>query len=323
MTERKEKPPLRPEICDMLERFAAQLSAAGMKEPTRPCYDLDRQRRFYRETTELTAFVVNLHGGESGVEVVCGYASTAFTRMKNDENALLWRGVDDESINIRERFVVRDSADEVAAFEAISAMYEAYRAVEKDELLRLAKEKRKQWLELFAVRLKPLGFRKKGNMWTRQLEEGYLLRFEAQKSAYADSYYFNIFIGREESRSLGECYDKRVSPTKDYPADWQLLSEDVWVRFAEDVVENHLLPVINAPLSELGKQPDVWEKCHCNRDKCPVCWVEKNCWEATGAPRPSKNPWRQLLGCENVTAVINGQLVKLSAEQIAELAKED
>ena len=36
-------------------------------------------------------------------------------------------------------------ANENGTLQAISAMYEAYRAVEKDELLRLAKEKRKQW----------------------------------------------------------------------------------------------------------------------------------------------------------------------------------
>lgn len=322
MAERKEKPPLRPEICAMLERFAAQLRDAGMKEPTKPILETDRCRYFYRETTELTAFVVNLYGFEDRVEIVYGYASTAFTRMKNDENALLWYGVDSGSINIRSKAVIYSREDEAAAAQAIGAMYAAYRTVEKEELLQLTKEKRKQWIQLFAVRLKPLGFRKKGNVWTYKLGEDYLLRFDAQKSMYADEYYFNIMIGRANTDVYGDCYYERFSPTEDNPVDWQTLGEEVWIAFIDDMVENHLRPVIDAPLSEIGKQPHIWEKCHCDRDKCRHCWVEKNYWEATGAPRRT-NPWKLMLGCTDVTAVINGQLVKLTVEQIAELAKKE
>jgi hypothetical protein len=100
------------------------------------------------------------------------------------------------------------------------------------------------------------------------------------------------------------------------------MSEAESITFIDDVVENHLLPVINTPLSELGKHPCVWDGCLCERNKCSACWVEKNYWEATGSPRRI-NPWKLMLGCTDVTAIVNGQKVKLTAEQVAELAKKE
>ena len=44
----KEKPAPTPEIAAMLERFSAQLCAAGMKEPTKLRYDSARRHCFQR-----------------------------------------------------------------------------------------------------------------------------------------------------------------------------------------------------------------------------------------------------------------------------------
>ncbi len=37
--------------------------------------------------------------------------------------------------------------------------------------------------------------------------------------------------------------------------------------------------MLETPLPELGRQPEICSGCICNRQKCGYCWVEKNLWE--------------------------------------------
>ena len=93
------------DILEKMNRFRASLLRCGMREPTK------RQSKFwhwlfYHPVTDLTAFVVNLRAKKSSIEIVYGYASTAFTRRAGDEKALLESGISDENITIREKVLL-------------------------------------------------------------------------------------------------------------------------------------------------------------------------------------------------------------------------
>ena len=273
--------PLSGEIRAKMEKYRASLLASGMQEPSKLKSSVWHWL-FYKPVTELTAFIVNLKGTDDYIEVVYGYASTAFTKMAGDENALIELGVSDKEITIRKKIVICCEADEVFARNHIAQMYERYLQTSKDELLIEAKAKRKAFIQQIADRLKPMGFRKKANTWTRSLEGDYSLMFNAQKSAFSDEYYFNVYIEKNGSDIYGVCYDTRVFPGDMCPLDWQTLKKDEFEFFLNRTVVPALDQIIHTPLHELGKLPSIWSNCTCNRKKCGQCWVEKNLWEAKG-----------------------------------------
>lgn len=271
--------PISGEVQARMEQYRQQLLDAGMVEPTKRSSSLWHWF-FYRPATELTAFIVNLTGNDYCVEAAYGYASTAFTRMAGDENALIEWGVSDEDITVREKIVICDEADETAARNQIAQMYKRYLQTSKDELLNEAKTKRKAFIQQIAVKLKPMGFKKKANTWTRTLEGEYYLMFNAQKSYFSDEYYFNVYIGKNGTNAYGDCYYTRVFPGEMCPMDWQALSNEEFEFFLNRTVVPALEQIINTPLCELGKLPSIWSCCSCDRKKCELCWVEKNLWEA-------------------------------------------
>lgn len=232
---------------------------------------------FYKQVTSLTAFAVNFKRTNDGIEVIYGYASTAFTLMKGDENSLKHLGLWD--INLRETLLLTPECDESEMFVRIKKMYDEYSHVEKDELLEFVKKKRKEFINKIAIRLKPLGFKKKGNTWKRTLEGEFYLMFEAQKSTYSDEYYFNVIINTDNREFARECFYNRVFPSKLCPLDWQLFPDNELISFLDNEVLSFLSHIINTPLVTLGKDRMIWEGCTCERDECDVCWVEKNLWE--------------------------------------------
>lgn len=270
--------PLSNEIRKKMEQYRQELLDAGMLEPSKRQSSIWHWL-FYKPTTALTAFIVNLKGNDYYIEVTYGYASTAFTRMAGDEYALIERGIADEYITIREKILICDDVDETSARTQIIGMYEKYLQTEKDDLLNYAKEKRKEFIQQIADKLKPMGFKKKANTWTRALELEYSLMFNAQKSAFSDEYYFNVYIGKKGTNNYGDCYYTRVFPNDMCPMDWQALNKDEFDFFLNRTVVPALTRIINTPLKELGKSPAIWACCSCNLQKCKWCWVEKNLWD--------------------------------------------
>lgn len=271
--------PISNEIQTKMEHYRQELLDAGMLEPTKR-QSSNWHWLFYKPATTLTAFIVNLKGNDDYIGVTYGYASTAFTRMAGDEMYLAERGVEDENITIRENILICDEADERAARAQVAGMYERYLQTEKDDLLNHAKEKRKAFIRQIADKLKPMGFKKKTNTWTRALESEYYLMFNAQKSAFSDEYYFNVYIGKNGTNNYGDCYYARVFPQDMCPMDWQALNPDEFEFFLNRTVVPALEQIINTPLQELGKSPAIWACCTCNRQMCKRCWVEKNLWDA-------------------------------------------
>ena len=275
-TEMKQLP---NDIRSKMEQYRTELLTFDMREPTK-WQSSSWHWLFYKPMTELTAFVVNLQGHAFYIEVTYGYASTAFTRMAGDENALLERGVLDEYITVREKAIICDETDEAMIKGKIAKMYEAHLHTQKDDLLLFAKEKRKAFIQQIHAKLKPLGFKKKANTWTHSLTDTYYLMFDAQKSAFSDEYYFNLYIGKNGTNEYGDCYYTRIAPNGMSPMDWQALDKEEFDFFLNKSVVPELERIIATPLSELGQIASYWTGCHCNRQKCEICWMKKNLWEA-------------------------------------------
>lgn len=271
--------PIASEMRVRMERYRTELLAFGMQEPSKRKSAVWHWC-FFKQMTSLSAFIVNLIGNDQSVKLVYGYASTAFTRFHGDENALIEWGVSDEDITIREKFFVYDESDEKVAESLIRNMYNRYSQTEKDDLLICAKEKRKAFIQQIAVKLKPLGFKKKANTWTRALENEYYLMFNAQKSSFSDEYYFNVYIGKNGTDDYGDCYYTRLFPQEMCPMDWQALNCEEFEFFLDNTVVSMLEKIIRTPLVELGKDSFYWLGCYCDHKKCNYCWMEKNLWEA-------------------------------------------
>ncbi|MBQ4102570.1 MAG: DUF4304 domain-containing protein [Oscillospiraceae bacterium] len=258
-----------------IQKYKDLLLAAGFSEAK------ELPLHFFKETNSYVAFIVNIVCND-GVEICYGFSSTAFTRMSGDEMALINYGVRSEDITLREKEKITASEDEARVAQTIYEYHQRYCAVSKEELLLLAKEKRKGFVNIISDQLKPLGFKKKNSTWTYSLNENYYVSFNAQKSAYSDSYYFNIYIGLFGTNNYGDCFYTRVSPQNDV-TDWQLISKEEFLSWLHTMIETDLLPIINTPLAELGAKKDIWQGCYCKREKCQNCWVEKNLWEAKGS----------------------------------------
>ena len=267
--------PIPDDIREKLENYRTLLLAAGFFEPTRH-HSADWHWYFHRPDTDLTAFAVNLRGKDGWLEVTYGLASTAFTRMAGDENALAFYGLSDTDITLRENFLVCDDSDAETLAAQIAGFFSRYRGTEKDALLDLAREKRKAYIAQFAAALKPLGFKKKATTWTRPLDSFELI-FNLQKSAYADEYYYNIRFQPAGSRDYRRCHESRISPGT---MDWQALTAQELDFFLKRTLLPTLQKFLETPLPELGRDPKIWKCCHCDHSLCPRCWVEKNVWEA-------------------------------------------
>ena len=53
----------------------------------------------------------------------------------------------------------------------------------------------------------------------------------------------------------------------------------VIMKFLDETVVPELEKIIKTPLIELGQISSYWKGCHCTRQKCESCWMEKNLWE--------------------------------------------
>ena len=271
--------PISSTIQSTMERYRAELLEFGMQEPSKRKSSVWHWC-FFKPMTELTAFIVNLRGMDNCIEVAYGYASTAFTRFSGAENELIELGVSDENITVREKCIIYNAEDEQTARLLIADMYNRYVQIQKDDLLVFSKEKRKAFIQQIVVKLRPLGFKKKANIWTRTLEGEYYLMFGAQKSSFSDEYYFNICIGKDGLSDRGACYYTRIAPEGMYAIDWQALKREKFEVFLDNTVVPELEKIIHTPLNKLGKIPSYWAGCHCDHKKCGCCWMEKNLWEA-------------------------------------------
>ncbi len=206
------------------ENFKKLLLENGFSEAT------EHKGNFYKEMMPYTAFAVNITDYKAGLGIDYGCASTAFTRMKSNERAMITSGVYEEYFVFHRRTAVSEDEDTSALEREIREMYAQYKDLDKDALLAAGKEKRKAFISKFAVPLKSLGLRKKGNSWTLPSGEEV---FYLQKSLYSDSYYFELNGNRIQIPGFSE------------PVMWQLLDENV----LDDFIENTVVKILKSTLN--------------------------------------------------------------------------
>ena len=216
-------------------QYRDKLLAAGFSEAKQ------HYGHFFRQATEKTAFVINLDDEEYGVSVMYGFASTAF--MAGDEEWFANNGSDNDSCQVRNILSVCDERDEPNAAEIISAFYMQYKGYSKDEILALKKERQKAFLDHFTPALKPLGFRKKGAKWSKDLCNGTALSFEAQKSAYSDEYYFNVSVHDISDFYARQSYE-RVVVHDSQIYNWQLMTDEQIENLIQYALTKYVTPKI-------------------------------------------------------------------------------
>lgn len=199
---------------------------------------------FFRQATEKTAFVINLYDSDlnqadSRFAVVYGFASTALTAMTGCENHFAEYGADKESCHVRN--IIRIDDNELYAVKVIADFYNIYKDYQKDRILEVKKERRKNFLAHFAGPLKKLGFKKKGTKWTKILNEDNALSFEAQKSAFSDQYYFNVSIHSPSDFYARSSYERVVFGGTDI-YNWQLMSEKEIGELIVFSIKNYIEP---------------------------------------------------------------------------------
>lgn len=257
------------------DSYVMLLKAAGLTQAT------NKPEHFYKLTTEKTAFILNIYNAESQIRIVYGFTSTAFFAFgEGDRKFFEQFGTSDDDCTLRHAVQISNDNDADTVKKQIGAFYCKYHHIEKDELLAIAKERRKEFIQQIGSLLKSLNFKKKGNKWTRLLSEDYYVEFNAQKSAFSDQYYFNISIAPVVRRGAFGCYYTRIVSNETDIFDWQLMPTDEMQTLLANSIQNLILPILNTPLPELGQKSWIWKQCSCKLDFCENCWVTHNLWEA-------------------------------------------
>lgn len=198
---------------------------------------------FFRQATEQTAFVVNFEDDdENCITILYGFASTA--HMAGDEEWFANHGSYMDTCQVRNILSVWDEESENLVKTNISIFYEQYKNHSKDEILSVKKERQKEFLNHFARALKPLGFKKKGAKWTRILNDGTIVTFDAQKSAFSDQYYFNVLVYNESNLFVARHYERVVMHGSDI-YNWQLMTEEQIESIVQFALTNHIEPKLN------------------------------------------------------------------------------
>lgn len=259
----------------LYEACLGQLRTSGMTEASR------HPGRFFRPVTDKTAFILNITLEEDTyLHIVYGFVSTAFFAMgPGEKEYFLQEGQRSEECTLRRCADAWDGESLALSETAIRAFYEENHDLDKDALLAKAKEERKAFIAQVGALLKPHKFRKKGNIWIKQLENGFVLEFHAQKSSFSDEYYFNVSFASVGKALPFGCYRTRITAGGNDLFDWQLLDREALLHTMENGIRQRLLPFLETPLSQLGREEWIWESCACNRTACGHCWVEKNLWE--------------------------------------------
>ena len=126
-------------------------------------------------------------------------------------------GISSTDINLREKLFITSWEDEPAAWETIANFFQTYLHLEKEELLALVQKKRKAFLQQITQALKPLGFRKQGNLWVADLTPEYNLQWHAQKSDFSDQYYFNLRIRKKGTPATSQLLLYQTVPWRPLP----------------------------------------------------------------------------------------------------------
>lgn len=226
--------------------------------------------KYYKQTSADVAFIVNLEAYEDYIEIYYGYTSTSFIRMAGCKDVLIEKGVDSVDINVRNKIRYKLNDNEELIYNKIRDFYLEYFNLSKDEILSLKKDKQKIFIGKINDRLKPLGFKKKNNIWTKELDQNLCLEVETQKSQYSDEYYFNISL-YNIALKYPTCFDTGLTLNEKQIFDWQILSEEDLNQILDILINRYLLLIISTPLNQLRKVKSDYFKLKCSKKVCKEC----------------------------------------------------
>lgn len=208
----------------------AQTIAAELKKNMLNPYELN----FYSVATETNIKVINLKEIGSSVRIVYGIAF--YSKVNGFADLLNTCGIADEDCNMRNSIIVSGEEEWHYGASEINSFFDKWLPKNKNEILAYIKDKRKAFINILHRELKPLGFKKNSNIWTRTLFDDYYIKFHAQKSSFSDRYYFRLYI---ENASSGIFYTQMG----DDIIDWQLIPQSEFEELFHSFLKKNIIPI--------------------------------------------------------------------------------
>ena len=231
------------------------------------------QERFYKYLTNQTAFIINVRDHGKFISIVYGINTVSLDKeLRNHfENS----SEDDDNITLRKNISFSNLEEEILVNNIIKEFYYKYETLNKEQLLTVSKEKRKDFIDCFKTLLKPYGLKKKSNKWSKDLDENLTLKFHLNKSIYSDVYYLDLWINvQDEPNRL--CYSKRYSYNNNYTINWQFLNLNEFMQYLKKTLIEDIDLIINSKIEDLHLKEETFENTFCEKNRCDNCWLNKN-----------------------------------------------
>lgn len=227
---------------------------------------------FNKQLTESTAFVVNIK--DYGKHIGITYGLTTTSSAEEYKSYFEKFGKEDYNITLRQCLKIVNEEDEETARTEIYDFYMKHKDLTKDALLLVSKEKRKDFINMFTVLLKPFGFKKKSNRWSKDLSDDLVFNFYLNKSQYSDVYYISTWINKKEQDNC-ICYSKRYFYQGNQQINWQLINLNDFNKWLEEIKKEIGL-IINTSLNELIFEQRIICDFACDKNRCGFCCMKES-----------------------------------------------
>ena len=200
---------------------------------------------FNKILTSNTALVINIK--DYGKYIGLVYGITTVSDAEEYRNFFDRFGKPDDEITLRKSVSFVREEDETKAQAHIQDFLLQYKDLSKEELLLVSKENRKKFINAFNVLLKPLGFKKKSNKWSKDINDRLVFNFYLSKSQYSDIYYMDTWINSKDNENEIS-YKKRYLYQNHPHIDWQLIDmndfniylKEVFIKEIEIAINNNM-----------------------------------------------------------------------------------
>ncbi len=230
------------------------------------------QERFYKYLTNQTAFVINIRDHGKFVNIVYGITTVSLNQELREHFEKFIQ--DDYNITLRNitSFATIDEENKIS--NDINDFYSKYHLLNKEELLDVSKEKRKEFINCFKTLLKPYGLKKKSNKWSKDLDENLTLNFYLNKSIYSDVYYLDLWINVQDKPNR-LCYSKRYAYNNNYTINWQFLNLNEFMQYLKKTLIEDIDLIINSKIDDLHLKDETFENTFCEKNICDNCKFNK------------------------------------------------
>lgn len=230
------------------------------------------QERFYKYLTNQTAFIINVRDHGKFISIVYGINTVSLDKeLRNHfENF----SETDDNITLRKNISFSNLEEEILVNNIIKEFYNKYETLNKEQLLTVSKEKRKDFIDCFKTLLKPYGLKKKSNKWSRDLDENLTLNFHLNKSIYSDVYYLDLWINVQDKPNR-LCYSKRYSYYNNYTINWQFLNLNEFMQYLKKTLIEDIDLIINSKIDDLHLKDETFENTFCEKNICDNCKFNK------------------------------------------------